>query len=92
MCPLQIINDIEAMSLTLHGVIHALSTTYPMLEITQSAISHNLVNKKMVFQVTYFYIFLQIFSSRSFLTSGQSAFNAPAVIYSKIQGRLGKEH
>ena len=44
MCPLQIINDIEPLSLVLHGVNACLTTAHPMLKITQFAISQKLVN------------------------------------------------
>ena len=88
--------------------MHALSTTHPMSKITRSAISWKPLNqkkrKKKCIQVTYFYIFLQIFGSnlkipiatepRTFSTSGQSAIKGPAnsseVTYSKIQNRLSR--
>ena len=48
---------------------HALSTTHPMLKITQSAISRKLVNqkkkkKKKCIKFTYLYTFLHILSSK----------------------------
>ena len=46
--------------------MHALSTTHPMLKITQSAISQKLVNqkKKKSIKFTYLYTFLHILSSK----------------------------
>ena len=52
----------------------------------------------MLSQVTYVYTFLSIYGSKLkiqmaeslFLTSGKLALNDPAVIYLKIQNRLGR--
>ena len=65
MCPLQIINDIEPLSLTLHG-INAHFIHHPS-NVKNYLIGHKLETtqpKKRCIWVTYFYTFLQIFASK----------------------------
>ena len=66
MCPLQIINGIEPLSLTLHGVntwfIHHPSNVKNYSIAHKSETSQP--KKKKFIQVTYFYTFLQIFGSK----------------------------
>ena len=66
MCPLQIINDIESLSLSLHGV-NAHFINHPSNNKKYS-IGHKSetgwANKKNLDKVTYFYTFLQIYGSR----------------------------
>ena len=68
MCPLQIINDIKPLSLTLHGVntcfIHHPSNVenYSISHKSETA-QPNKKRKKFI-RGTYFYTFLQIFGSK----------------------------
>ena len=68
MFPLQIINDIEPLSLTLHGVnthfIHHPSNVKNYSTCHKSETAQPKKKKKKRFiRVTYFYTFLQIFGS-----------------------------
>ena len=67
MCPLQIINDIEHLSSTLHGVNRTFICHPSNVKINRMAISQKWVNqiKKKVIWVTYFYTCLQILGSNS---------------------------
>ena len=68
MCPLQIINDIESLSLTLHGVnscfIRHSSNVENDSVSRKSETAQQKKNKKKCIRVTYFYTFLQIFGSK----------------------------
>ena len=66
MCPLQIIHNIEPLSLTLHFVNACFIHHPPNVKITQSVISQKLVNQKKtkLNQVLYVYTFLQIYGSK----------------------------
>ena len=93
MCPLQIINDIESLSLTLHGVnsrfIHHPSNVENYSISHKSETAQQKKNKK---KVHLSYIFLHLSANfwvkiqnthryrngGTFLTSGQSALNSPA--------------
>ena len=96
MCPLQIINDIEPLLLTLHGV-HAHFIHQPSY-VKNYSINRKLETdqtKQMCIQVIYFYTFLLIFGSKFKIQNyGQSALNGPAnglvVTYTKIQNRLSR--
>ena len=103
-CPLQIINDIEPLSSTLHGVntcfIHHPSN------VKNYSISHKLETSQPKKKVHQIHIFIHLSADfglkiqnthryRNCLnlsTSGKSALNGPAngseVTYSKIQNRL----
>ena len=93
MCPLQMINDIEPLSLTLHGV-NAHFIHYPS-NVKNYSISHKSETgqpKKKKKKVHPSYIFLHLSANfwvkiqnthryrngGTFLTSGQSALNGPA--------------
>ena len=92
MCFLQIVNDIEPLTSTLHGVNACFILHPSKWKITPSVISQKPVNqrnfKKMLHWVTYFYTFVQIFGSkfkimsakeiRHFLKSGKLTLNSPA--------------
>ena len=68
MCPLQIINDIEHLSLTLHGVnamfIHHPSNVENYSNGHKSETGQPNQKKKNIFRVSYFYTSLQIFDSK----------------------------
>ena len=65
MCPLQIINDIEPLSLTLHGLIGRFIHHPSNVKITWAAITRKLIdqikNKKKPFLITYFYTLINIY-------------------------------
>ena len=91
-CPLQIINNIESLSSTLHGVNTHFIHHHPMWKITRSAISRKPVNQKKKKKVLPSYIFLHLSANfgakiqnthchrnwATFLTFHQSALNGPA--------------
>ena len=102
MCLLQIINDIESLSLTLHGVnvcfIHHPSN------VENYSISHKLETNQPKKKGILENIFLHIYTGfgvkiqntmtenihLTFLTSVKSALNGSEVTYSKIQNRLSR--
>ena len=59
MCPLQIINDIESLSSTIHGLIGRFIHHPSNVKITRAAISRKPIDqikkKKKPFLITYFY-------------------------------------
>ena len=65
MCPLQIINDIEPLSLTLHGLIRRFIHHPSNVKITRAAITRKPIdqikNKKKPFLITYFYTLINIY-------------------------------
>ena len=65
MCPLQIINDIEPLSLTLHGLIGRFIHHPTNVKITRAAITRKPIdqikNKKKTFLITYFYTLINIY-------------------------------
>ena len=92
-CPLQIINDIEALSSTLHGVkahfIHHLFNVENYSISHKSETAQPKKKKKRFIRVTYFYTFLPILGSKfkiqmaenlcsTFLTCVKSTLNGPA--------------
>ena len=79
MCPLQIINDIEPLLLSLHGV-NPCYIYYPS-KVKNYTINHKSettqLKEKKCIKITYFYTFLQIFGSKfkiSIATEIQSIF------------------
>ena len=106
MCPLQIINEIEPLSLTLHGV-NACIIHHPS-NVENYSIGHKLETVQPKKKVHPSYIFLHLSANfwvkiqnthryrngGTFSTSEQSALNGPAnyweVTYSKIQNRLSR--
>ena len=68
MCPLQIINDIEPLSLTLHGVnacfIHHPSNVENYSIGHKSETDEPKAKKKLLFWTTYSYTFLPILRSK----------------------------
>ena len=86
MCPRQIINNIEPLTLTLHGVNAHFIHHPSKWRITWSAISHQPVNPpKMLHRVIYFYTFVQIFESKFKIPSATEIQH-----FFKIQNRLSK--
>ena len=65
MCPLQIINDIEPLSSTIHGLIGRFIHHPSNVEITRAAISRKPIDqiekKKKPFLITYFYTLMNIY-------------------------------
>ena len=63
MCPLQIINDIEPLSSTLHGLIGRFIHHPSNVKITRAAITQKLTDqiKKKTFLITYFYTLINIY-------------------------------
>ena len=62
MCPLQIINDIEPLSLTIHGLIGCFIHHPSNVKSTRAAISRKPIDqiKKKTFLITYFYTLINI--------------------------------
>ena len=85
MCPLQIINDIEPISLTIYGV-NACFIHHPSNVINYS-ISNKLETgqpKKSCIQVTYFYTFLPILDSKFIIPIATEIW--------QLFGHLGNQH
>ena len=65
MCPLQITNDIEPLSSTIHGLIGHFIHHPSNVKITRAAISRKPINlikkKKNPFLITYFYTLINIY-------------------------------
>ena len=65
MCPLQIINDIESLSSTIHGLIGRFIHHPSNVKITRAAISRKPIDqikkKKKPFLITYFYTLKNIY-------------------------------
>ena len=65
MCPLQIINDIEPLSLTIHGLIGRFIHHPSNVKITRAAISQKPIDqikkKNKPFLITYFYTLKNIY-------------------------------
>ena len=65
MCPLQIINDVEPLSSTIHGLIGCFIHHPSNVKITRAAISRKPIDqikkKKKPFLITYFYTLKNIY-------------------------------